>query len=248
MSAPVAADRAAEAWRGADRRGAGPARRLAYRAIAAGLFFKWFSSLNAAASKDHPELNTANHSAAILNWSAPLAEFGSHAIVLAAADQDGNDLASVKAVKRSAMAGGAPPAAPAPCVVHRLVAEIRTPAANAQLSKGAATHRIPRAIALGQAGPRQCGELDRRRGLPGRQRDHLRSALSLPSERPIRRTPRTSRSTSPRSRSSAPTTRPGSAAAARCRRTSAPETTRLTLSARAGGSAVSAARNVTLTP
>ena len=105
----------------------------------AGLFFKWFSSLNAAASKDHPELNTANHSAAILNWSAPLAEFGSHAIVLAAADQDGNDLASVKAVKRSTMTGGAPPAAPAPCVVHRLVAEIRTPAANAQLSKSAAT-------------------------------------------------------------------------------------------------------------
>ena len=105
----------------------------------AGLFFKWFSSLNAAASKDHPELNTANHSAAILNWSAPLAEFGSHAIVLAAADQDGIDLASVKAVKRSAMAGGAPPAAPAPCVVHRLVAEIRAPAANAQLSKNAAT-------------------------------------------------------------------------------------------------------------
>ena len=104
----------------------------------AGLFFKWFSSLNAAASKDHPELNTANHSAAILNWSAPLAEFGSHAIVLAAADQDGNDLASVKAVKRSAMTGGAPPAAPAPCVVHRLVAEIRTPAATAQLSKSAA--------------------------------------------------------------------------------------------------------------
>ena len=105
----------------------------------AGLFFKWFSSLNAAASKDHPELNTANHSAAILNWSAPLAEFGSHAIVLAAADQDGIDLASVKAVKRSAMAGGAPPAAPAPCVVHRLVAAIRAPAANAQLSKNAAT-------------------------------------------------------------------------------------------------------------
>jgi hypothetical protein len=106
---------------------------------AAGLFFKWFSSLNAVASKDHPELNTANHSAAILNWSAPLAEFGSHAIVLAAADQDGNDLASVKAVKRSAMTGGAPPTAPAPCVVHRLVAEIRTPVANAPLSKGAAT-------------------------------------------------------------------------------------------------------------
>jgi hypothetical protein len=107
---------------------------------ASGLFFKWFSSLNSAATASHPELNTADHSAAILNWSAALAEFGSHAIVLAATDQDGMDLPSVKAVTRSAMAGGAPPAAPAPCVVHRLVAQIRTPSADGQsLSKASAT-------------------------------------------------------------------------------------------------------------
>lgn len=107
---------------------------------AGGLFFKWFSSLNAAASADHPELNVADHTAAVLDWSAPLAEFGSHAIVLAATDHDGVDLASIKAVTRSAMAGGAPPAAPAPCVVHRLVAQLRTPAADGQaLSRASAT-------------------------------------------------------------------------------------------------------------
>ena len=105
-----------------------------------GLFFKWFSSLNAAATASHPELNTADHSVAILNSSAALAEFGTHAIVLAATDKDGIDLPSVKAVTRSAMAGGAPPAAPAPCVVHRLVAQIRTPSADGQtLSKASAT-------------------------------------------------------------------------------------------------------------
>jgi hypothetical protein len=105
-----------------------------------GLFFKWFSSLNSAATASHPELNTADHSAAILNWSAPLAEFGSHVIVLATADRDGIDLVSIKAVTRSAMAGGVPPAAPAPCVVHRLIAQIRTPAAGGQsLSKASAT-------------------------------------------------------------------------------------------------------------
>jgi hypothetical protein len=104
------------------------------------LFFKWFSSLNSAATASHPELNTADHSAAILNWSAPLAEFGSHVILLAATDQDGIGLPSVGAVTRSAMAGGAPPAAPAPCVVHRLVAQIRTPSADGQsLSKASAT-------------------------------------------------------------------------------------------------------------
>jgi hypothetical protein len=107
---------------------------------ATGLFFKWFSSLNSAATASNPELNTADHSAAILNWTAPLAEFGSHVIVLAATDRDGIDLPSVNAVTRSAMGGGAPPAAPAPCVVHRLVAEIRTPATDGQsLSKASAT-------------------------------------------------------------------------------------------------------------
>jgi hypothetical protein len=105
---------------------------------ATGLFFKWFSSLNGAATKDHPELNAADHSSSSLSTTAALAEFGSHVIVLAAADQDGIDLPSVKAVTRSAMAGGAPPQAPAPCVVHRVVAAIRTPAGQT-LSKMSAT-------------------------------------------------------------------------------------------------------------
>lgn len=109
---------------------------------AAGLFFKWFSSLNAAATQDHPEINTADHSLAALAGSVSgLAEFGSHAVVLAAADQDASTLAAIKAVTRSAMAGGAPPAARTPCVVHQVAgASIRTPAADGlNLSKAAAT-------------------------------------------------------------------------------------------------------------
>ena len=87
----------------------------------AGMFFKWFSSLNANASQAHPELNTANHGVAALTFAGPvLGEFGSHALLLAATDQDGTDLPSIKAVTRSALAGGAPPAAPAPCVVHQV--------------------------------------------------------------------------------------------------------------------------------
>ncbi len=108
-----------------------------------GLFYKWFSSLNGAATASHPELNTADHSAAILNWSAPLPEFGSHVLVLAAADQDAIDLPSIKAVTRSAMAGGAPPASPTPCIIHRLVAQIRTPASDGlSLSKASSTLEI----------------------------------------------------------------------------------------------------------
>lgn len=107
---------------------------------AGGLFFRWHSSLNRNATATHSELNTADHSAAVLNWSAPLAEFGSHVIVLSATDQDGTDPAAIKAVTRAAMTGGAPPEAPAPCVIHRLLANWRTPAGNGQnLSKAAAT-------------------------------------------------------------------------------------------------------------
>jgi hypothetical protein len=106
----------------------------------AGLFFKWYSTLNPAATTDHPELNATDHSVSKLNWTTPL-DLGTHVISLAASDQDGNDLASIKAVTRSGFAGGAPgPANPAPCVVHRFVANLRTPAADgASLSRASTT-------------------------------------------------------------------------------------------------------------
>ena len=114
----------------------------------AGLFFKWFSPLNALASQAHPEINSADHSATCLGGSvSALGEFGSHSLLLAATDQDGIGIAAIQAVTRSAMAGGAPlpppapPSAPAPCVVHQVVgALIRTPAsAGLSLSKAATT-------------------------------------------------------------------------------------------------------------
>jgi hypothetical protein len=107
-----------------------------------GMFFKWFSSLNSAGTQTHPEINTVDHSLASLNFTtAVLSEFGSHAVVLSATDQDGLDLPSIKAVTRSALAGGAPPAAPAPCVVHQLSgAVILNPASDGlTLSKAGAT-------------------------------------------------------------------------------------------------------------
>lgn len=212
----------------------------------AGLFFKWFSSLNAAASKDHPELNTANHLAAILNWSAPLAEFGSHAIVLAAADQDGNDLASVKAVKRSAMAGGAPPAAPAPCVVHRLVAEIRTPAANAQLSKSSATIEFLAPLRWAKEAPPNSGvwvaDTDYQKA----------NGITLDLDIAPVGTPNPPRTPIPFNLATLPFFRADDKTWFR-RTGPLPANLgigkhTLTLSARAGGSAVSAARDVTLTP
>ncbi|WP_157270357.1 hypothetical protein [Azohydromonas aeria] len=111
----------------------------------AGLFFKWYSPLNPAATQAHPEINIADHGPNCLNGTvSALAEFGTHALTLAATDRDGTALADIRAIRRSALAGGAPPAAPAPCVVHQLRgAAFRTPAADGQgLSRASATIEV----------------------------------------------------------------------------------------------------------
>ena len=121
----------------------------------AGLYFRWFTSLHQpAAGIDpavQPEVNTADLSAACLTGTVTaLAEFGSHSVLLAATDQPALDIASIKAVLRSAMAGGAPlpppvppavpPVAPPPCDAHQVAgAAIRMPASPGQtLSKASA--------------------------------------------------------------------------------------------------------------
>jgi hypothetical protein len=96
----------------------------------AGLFFKWYSTLNGAATSDHPELNAGDHSLAKLDWSTAL-DVGTHVITLAAADQDGSALAAVKAITRAGFSGGAAlPANPSPCVIHRYWALLKTPASD----------------------------------------------------------------------------------------------------------------------
>jgi hypothetical protein len=121
----------------------------------AGLFFKWFSSLNAAATQTHPEIQkspppTDYTPGGLAGTISALGEFGSHALLLTATDQLGVDLASIKAVKRSALTGGAPlppppaprpPNPPPPCVVHQLAgAQFLNPASDGlTLSKANAT-------------------------------------------------------------------------------------------------------------
>ena len=104
---------------------------------ATGLFFKWYSTLNIAATTSQPELNAA-HGADKLDLDASL-DVGSHVITLAAADQEHSDLDSIKAITRAAFAGGAPdPGNPTPCVVHRLRATLRAPVEGGTLSKASA--------------------------------------------------------------------------------------------------------------
>lgn len=107
----------------------------------AGLFFKWYSTLNPLATQDHPELNAADHGSAILDWAMPgPLGVGTHVITLAAADREGNDLTSTQAVIRAGFAGGAPaPGNATPCVVHRLWAILNKPPAGAMVSKSSAT-------------------------------------------------------------------------------------------------------------
>ncbi len=125
----------------------------------AGLYFRWFTSLHQPQGgidpAVQPEVNILDLSATCLTGTVTaLAEFGSHSVLLAATDQQHLDIDSIKAVKRSALAGGAPlptpvppavaPAAPPPCVAHQVAgAVIRTPASDGlTLSKANATVEV----------------------------------------------------------------------------------------------------------
>ena len=124
----------------------------------AGLFFKWFSPLNANASQAHPEINSADHSLLALNGSvSALSEFGSHALLLTATDKDSIALDQVVLVQRAALAGGAPlpaplpPNPPPPCVAHQVRgALIRTPAIDNQTLSKAATNTTIEVLAPGE--------------------------------------------------------------------------------------------------
>jgi hypothetical protein len=106
----------------------------------AGLFFKWYSTLNGAATAANPELNAADHGLAKLDWNTPL-DVGTHVITLAAADQEGSALAAIQAVTRAGFSGGAAlPGNPSPCVIHRFWAILKTPASDGlAMSKASAT-------------------------------------------------------------------------------------------------------------
>src|SRR5262245_44139799 len=86
--------------------GTGTVRLRAQVDSATGLFFKWYSTLNPAATDSQPELN-ANHTAASLDFTMAL-DVGSHVITLAAADRESSALASVQLVTRAGSTGGAP--------------------------------------------------------------------------------------------------------------------------------------------
>jgi hypothetical protein len=112
-----------------------------------GLFFKWYSTLNPTASAEHPELNTVS----TLNLTTQLG-VGSHIISLSAADRDGSD--QIAAVTRAGFAGGAPaPENPTPCVIHRFVAELKSPVAAASVSRASATLEALAPSRWGKAAP-----------------------------------------------------------------------------------------------
>lgn len=97
------------------------------------LFVRWYSSLPATAGPppdptpphagDPPDLDKIALNPPGTTWSFTRTLWvGSQAITVAVKDQRGDDASSLAAVHRAGVAGGAPPGASVPCVVHVLVA------------------------------------------------------------------------------------------------------------------------------
>jgi hypothetical protein len=90
------------------------------------LFFSWYSSLHAATGTDDVALAGTGPSPLDLTTAVGV---GSHVVSLTARDRAGTTAADLRQVLHGGMAGG-PPGAPAPCVVHVLLAGLRAPAAG----------------------------------------------------------------------------------------------------------------------
>ncbi|HKP87316.1 MAG TPA: hypothetical protein VJZ26_14525 [Blastocatellia bacterium] len=93
------------------------------------LFYRWYSN-NWPANPLTVPLGTT------LNFEAPDLVIGSQAITLGAKDVAGDSKNDLPNVKHGGMAGGLPGVAPAPCLIHVVVADMLLPSANgATLSK-----------------------------------------------------------------------------------------------------------------
>lgn len=94
------------------------------------LYYKWYSSLYLAPDANHVPLNASDSTGKPLqppNYTAiqcqQLLGVGSHTITFTASDQEADTQKALANIKVSAMAGGPPPAAKSPCVIHVLVAQ-----------------------------------------------------------------------------------------------------------------------------
>lgn len=105
------------------------------------LYFSWYSSLfePPASAPNQTTLNANGDNP--LNFSPALGP-GSHVLTFNAKDQAGNDLAAIKAVQHSGMAGGAPlqddrgnDIVKTPCVIHILTAELLAPQGSAGMNR-----------------------------------------------------------------------------------------------------------------
>lgn len=96
------------------------------------LFFKWYSNLKG---------DTEGVVGTTQNVTAAL-KVGSHVVMFTAKDIQGDTPANLQAVQDSGMTGGAPPDAPAPCLIHVYLARMLTPlptGATPTLSKANST-------------------------------------------------------------------------------------------------------------
>jgi hypothetical protein len=81
------------------------------------LFFKWYSNLVQTPLGDSLDFTT----------TLPPASVGSQVVILSAKDVVGDSAADLQNVQHAGMAGGPPDIAPAPCLIHVLLADMREP-------------------------------------------------------------------------------------------------------------------------
>jgi hypothetical protein len=100
------------------------------------LFFKWYSSQVAPPGGSSDSSIRVPAGQTVFDMTVPLPA-GTQVLTFSAKDQPGESAAEMQAVVDAGMAGGPPPAAKSPCVIHVLVANLVAPAGG-NVSKAAA--------------------------------------------------------------------------------------------------------------
>lgn len=92
------------------------------------LFFKWYSSLNIPSDPNNPALKdlTNNPPQNPLDFETSL-KVGSHVLTFTAKDVPSDSLNNLKTAQDAGMAGGPPPAAKTPCLIHLFLASMIAP-------------------------------------------------------------------------------------------------------------------------
>src|SRR5262245_48897466 len=118
--------------------------RLRGRLVSSGhptLFFKWYSSQVSPPEGCQDSSIRVPATGTVFDMPVTL-PVGTQILTFTAKDQAGESVPEMRSVRDAGMAGGPPPAAQAPCVIHVVLANLLAPAPGALVSKAAATLEV----------------------------------------------------------------------------------------------------------